>query len=218
MNYIDIHTHSFYMGESTTIVLNVFPGENQKFDLPSKFSVGLHPWHIREDTWEMHVDEVKELCQQRNVIAVGETGLDKAIGVPYAVQRKVFEAQLQLAESLHMPLIIHCVRSYSEMLEYRKHANKEIPWIFHWFNNTIQMATELINKNCYLSFGHMLFNEQSRAFQVFNHINPGYVFFETDDAGYSIGEVYNKAAAIKHLPEQDLVMRIQENFNRCFNM
>jgi len=214
--FIDIHTHTFYQAPETTLVLNAFPNEPEKLTLPVYLSIGLHPWHIQSDTWEKQVETVESAMVPANILAVGESGLDKTIKVPYDLQIRVFEAQLRIAQAHRKPMIIHCVRSYNELLALRKKSDLSLPWIFHWFNADFQIARELIRKNCYLSFGHMLFNDQSRAFRAFREIPPGHVFFETDDAGYSIKEVYEKAAFMRNMEIAELKKQIMDNFERCF--
>jgi len=152
------------------------------------------------------------------VLAVGEAGLDKSIDTPLSVQKQAFEQQVEIAENVNKPLIIHCVRAYSEILYYRKNSNQNIPWIFHWFNSSVQTANDLIGKNCYLSFGHMLFNENSKAFKSFLSVPPENIFFETDDAGYSIVEIYNQASLLKKMPVEELKKRICTNFKNCFGI
>jgi TatD DNase family protein len=218
MNYIDIHTHTYYHDPEVTLVLNLFPGEKDKLELPALFSVGLHPWHVNELDWEKQVELVGTSARNKKVVAVGEAGLDKTVDNSYEIQQLAFQAQLAAAESLQKPLILHCVRSYSELLAFRKKSDLSLPWIFHWFNADEHIATELIRKNCYLSFGHMLFNEQSKAFRVFKTVNLERVFFETDDAGYSIQQVYEKAAAIRNTKTADLKTQILDNFGRCFQL
>ncbi len=218
MTYIDIHTHTWYESPDTTILLNVFAGDSRNLERQVFKSLGLHPWHIHDQTYNNLLDSLKESVRHDGVIAIGETGLDKSIKTNYKLQNKVFSTQLDMAESMKKPLIIHCVRSYSEMLAYRKKSDKKIPWIFHWFNADIQVARELIKKNCYLSFGHMLFNDQSRAFRSFPEIPTDNLFFETDDAGYSIRQIYEKAAQLRKIPEDELKMCIMNNFTRCFQI
>jgi TatD DNase family protein len=162
------------------------------------------------------LDQVRSYAAHPGVIAIGETGLDKASGTPYDIQLPVFEKQMKIAGSLGKALIIHCVRSYSEMLFYRKKSDQSLPWIFHWFNADEQTAAELIRKNCYLSFGHMLFREQSRAYRTFASMAPDHLFFETDDAGYTIRQIYERAAAIRNISVEELKAQIIDNFDRCF--
>jgi TatD DNase family protein len=171
---------------------------------------------VHRGTLDRDIKWVADHAGARNVLAVGETGLDKTIECPWKDQVEAFERQLHIASMEKKPVILHCVRSYSEMLAYRKRSGTNLPWIFHWFNASMQIATALTGKNCYLSFGHMLFNEKSKAYSVFGNLSLDHVFFETDDAGYSIEEVYAQAARIRGLRPVVLKKRIMENFTRCF--
>jgi len=217
-NYIDIHTHTFYEAEDTTILLNVFPGDTENLKKPALKSVGLHPWHIEQDTWETNLKLLENLIGSDDMIAIGEAGLDKTIKINYTLQNEIFKRHIAIAEKSRKPLIIHCVRSYSEMLACRKRSDQSVPWIFHWFNANSQIANELIRKNCYLSFGHMLFNEQSMAFRTFKDIPEENLFFETDDAGYSIQQIYEKAALLRNMSIDKVKMRINDNFAGCFHL
>lgn len=216
MNYINIHSHTFCREPETTVLLNVFPTEPEKLALPCYFSVGLHPWHVMEDSWKQNIEIVRQASLQPSVLAIGETGLDKVVSVPFSIQQSAFEEQLRIAETTRKAVVIHCVRSYSEMLAYRKKSDPSIPWIFHWFNSTEQTARELIRKNCFLSFGHMLFKEQSKPFAVFKNMPAESIFLETDDAGFTINQVYEQAAHIRNIPPDALKSQILDNFNRCF--
>jgi TatD DNase family protein len=218
LKYIDVHTHTFDQEDASTQLLNAFPDETWKLDLPVKLSMGLHPWHVSEN-WQMQIKKISEaLPLHPNILAIGEAGLDKAVAVPYELQTRAFTEQLALAEAHRKPMIIHCVRSYSEMLAIRKKSDVSLPWIFHWFNADRQIAHELIRKNCYLSFGHMQFHEKSKAFDVLPSLPAECIFFETDDAGYKIQEVYAKAADLRKVEVPDLIKQIMSNFARCFQL
>jgi TatD DNase family protein len=216
LKYINIHSHTYRIDQETIQLLNVFPEEKEKLLFPCYFSVGLHPWHVKEDNWKSLVEIVRSASTLPSVLAIGETGLDKAVSVPMTVQQNVFEEQLHIAETCRKAMVIHCVRSYSEILSYRKKSDQSIPWIFHWYNSNEQTARELIRKNCFLSFGHMLFTEQSKACQVFRNMPVENIFLETDDAGYSIRQVYDQASALRNIHPDELKSRILDNFARCF--
>jgi TatD DNase family protein len=218
LNYINIHTHTYNALPGTVQLLNVFPEEQEKLHFPCYFSVGLHPWYVNEDTWKHEVEIVRSASSLPSVMAIGETGLDKAVSVSMQAQQAAFEEQLHIAENSRKAVVIHCVRSYSEIMAYRKKSDLSIPWIFHWFNSNEQTARELIRKNCFLSFGHLLFNKQSKAYDVFKNIPPENMFLETDDAGYTIHQVYEQAALIRKIHPDVLKSQILDNFARCFKI
>jgi TatD DNase family protein len=215
-NYIDIHTHSYYESPYTQLLLNIFPGEDEKFQHPCFFSVGLHPWYVRQDTLEMNLNWVEKQAENPRVLAIGEIGFDKTIDVPWEIQDYAFRRQLAVAEKLNKPVILHCVRAYNELIVNRNTSDQKIPWIFHWFNASDVMARELIRKNCYLSFGHLLFNETSKAFRVFKGIPLASVFFETDDTSYTIQDVSERASLLKGISLNEILDQINMNFKTCF--
>lgn len=214
--YIDIHTHTYYEHDNTRLLVNVFPEENEKFRHPCYFSVGLHPWFVNERSMEKNLEWVEKQSGNPLVLAIGEIGFDKIIDVPWEDQAYAFEKQLSLAEKLNKPVIIHCVRSYNELIAYRNASSQKIPWIFHWFNAGIEIANELTRRNCFLSFGHMLFKENSKAYRVFTEIPAGSLFLETDDTGYTIEDIFSQAAMLREMPLDSLIQQINHNFSQCF--
>lgn len=216
MKYVDIHTHSHYVKKDVIIVRNVFPAQIGQPADSNFVSVGLHPWHVKRLTMESDIQQVIAYAEDKNVVAIGEIGLDKTTDCPWEDQVEAFERQLSVAASVEKPVILHCVRAYSEILAYRKRSDLKAPWIFHWFNENIRIAETLIRRNCYLSFGHMLFKENSKAYSAFASVPLENLFFETDDAGYSIYEIYEQAAHIRKMPVEKLKELIMLNFTNCF--
>ncbi len=217
MKYIDIHSHSALDKDDVLVIHNVFPAQADQMTKGKMFSAGLHPWHVTRDRMETDIMWVQEQAARDEVVAIGETGLDKAVSCPPEDQLVAFIRQVSIAEAVDKPVIIHCVKAYSEMLAHRKNADQRLPWIFHWFNGSRQTAEELVRKNCYLSFGHMLFNERSKAFRAFLSVPGDHIFLETDDAGYSIYQVYDRAALLAGMHVGELKKLISENFLRCFS-
>ncbi|MBN2213406.1 MAG: TatD family hydrolase [Bacteroidales bacterium] len=216
MKFIDIHVHKHYEDNKSVLLINLFPTDADKINPARFYSIGLHPWYVNQETLTKDLGTIVQALSNSNVLAIGEAGLDKNIEVPYIDQLKAFEQQLDIAEKYKKPVIIHCVKAYDDILSIRKKSNQSIPWIIHWFNASEQIAVELVKKNCYLSFGKMLFKENSRAFRVFMNLSLNKVFFETDDTGISISQVYSKAAQVRNISLSALQKHIKNNFNNCF--
>lgn len=216
--FIDIHRHSMDKGLADLVLQNVFHSDASHIKSTGYYSAGLHPWHVNESSLARDIKMVKEMSQYPNVIAIGEAGIDKVIKADIQLQKKAFEAQVDIAKEADKPLIIHCVRAYDEILHYRKEKNHSSPWIIHWFNASLETANELIRKNCFLSFGHMLFNYESKAYKTFCQVPAENIFFETDDAGITICEVYLQAAKLRNIDVEDLKAQINLNFKNCFGI
>ncbi len=212
---IDFHTHStrregFY-------VMNVF-AQDLAHGLPdtANCSIGLHPWHLEIASPSVCMQHLKTFAGNEKVIAIGETGLDRNIAIPLDQQMEVFLAQLDLAEATGKPVVIHCVKAYSDIIAIRKSRKWNMPWMIHWFNANLQIAEDLIRAGCFLSFGRSLLHPNGKNAEVFRQVPFVAVFFETDDAEITIESVYQKAATLKDIGIDELKTRITENFDRLF--
>ena len=84
--YIDIHRHSADKGKADLVMRNLFHNETSHV-LDTRFcSVGLHPWHVNKETLDEDLKCVNDAAGLQNVIALGETGIDKAISVDHEIQ------------------------------------------------------------------------------------------------------------------------------------
>lgn len=215
---IDVHRHSYEKGMAKIVVRNLFHNQTNEISGSEVYSVGLHPWHVDENTLSYDLRLVKNVANNKQIIAIGEAGLDKKVDIQYEIQLKAFKKQIEIAHDVNKPMIIHCVHAYNEIYELKITSGCQKPWLIHWFNASGQMGLQLINKGFYLSFGHMLFNETSKAFKAFTHLPLDYIFFETDDAGFGIDEIYHRASELLNIPLKELEHRIENNFHNFFGI
>jgi TatD DNase family protein len=214
-SFIDIHTHSARPGG--IYLLNIFAQEVKDiFDPQGPCSVGLHPWHLGETDCSAAQQALEKAVLHPNVLAIGECGLDKNISIPLDKQEEQFVLQLELAERVQKPVIIHCVKAYSEMLHLRKKNKWRMPWLFHWFNASSEIADDLIQTGCYLSFGRSLLQVSGRNAAVFPGVPVDRIFLETDDAEILIADMYERAARLKGITVAELSAKIQSNYQSLF--
>ncbi len=218
--YINIHTHKKQENaEKVWYILNRFASEWSDHGSEEWYSVGVHPWYIEsEEKANIQLHTTDEALSHQQCIAAGEAGLDKIARTDMKLQEEIFAAQVKLSEKHGKPLIIHCVKAYSELLALRKELKAQQVWIFHGFNSSYEMARQIIDHGCMLSFGKLLMKDGSKAELVIRRIEPRYWFLETDDEDISIESVYEKAAHITHQQVDELKSAIQENFNRIFKI
>lgn len=213
--YIDVHTHQ--PGTSGLSVMSRYKGFEQALDGVT-CSLGVHPWYIQAGGLNVQFEELTSHAALPNVIAIGECGLDKATDTGWELQVSAFEAQIKLANLLKKPLIIHCVRAYEEVLHILKEENVQVPVIFHGFNKNVQLAERLVNMGYYLSFGAALLNEGSYAAKALTHIPLERIFLETDDSAVPIEQIYETAAGWLKTGKDALILQLQNNFHRVFNI
>ena len=127
----------------------------------AKIGCGIHPWHL--STISSRLSELKltitEQIDQFSPDFIGETGLD-ALKPEFALQLKVFELHLELAEQFGLPIVMHCVRAYPQLLNLlAKFPN--VRGVLHAFNGSIQFAHQLISQQIYLGIGSIILQPTS---------------------------------------------------------
>jgi TatD DNase family protein len=214
--FIDFHRHAADLGTADRVLRNLFHNQSDEIEPERFYSMGLHPWHVDKESLNDDIEIVRKFSMHPQILAIGETGLDKSIKIPFDIQLQAFQKQIEIASKVNKPMIIHCVRAYNEVFELKMKSGIRKPWMIHWFNASKEMGLQLIEKGFYLSFGHMLFNEKSKAYKTFQLIPLEKIFFETDDAGYNIDEIYVRASQLLSISLKDLELRIEQNFNNFF--
>ena len=213
MDFFNFHTHQFTNQSDILELVNQYP---QDFDASIPYySIGIHPWYIKEDRLEDDLKIIEEKLQTKNCLALGECGLDKRVEIPLELQIQVFEKQLALAEKYRKPVVIHCVAAFQEIIAIKKRMKISVPMIIHGFSKNSQVAEQLIAAGFYISFGKYLLQNPSLK-EVFQK-NPNDRFFlETDTIDESIQQVYNLAAAYKSSTVKELQEIIARNYERVF--
>jgi TatD DNase family protein len=102
-------------------------------------AVGGHPNNCHEFQLA-DLARLRDFCNETSVVALGEMGLDYHHHfAPKDRQAEFFEAQLQLALELSMPVIIHCREAMDDCLAILKRYAK-VRAVFHCFTGTADEA------------------------------------------------------------------------------
>jgi len=160
------------------------------------------------------MEKMKLASNNRNVLAIGECGLDRICDTDFKLQEKVFVEQIIWANEIAKPIIIHCVRAQQETFSLLKEHNITSPVIFHGFNNKETIAHKIIEMGFYLSFGKHLLNPSME--KLFSAISLDSIFLETDDSDISIDVIYKQAAKIKNISTERLSLQIKKNLENVF--
>lgn len=216
--YIDLHTHQCYVTGNSTIRINSLMAGESIPDRPDKqfFSFGIHPYQLQMHKPAYLIQLFESMLQQKLPIAIGEVGLDKSIHVPMALQEEVFMYQIEKASAQRIPLIIHAVRSFQELIRLKRLFSADIPWILHGFDANEQTIKQLLTHDFYFSVGVALLHHKRKIFQSLHSIPIDRLFFETDDAAITIASIYTAAAQKLGVAPKDLTALICNNFNTLF--
>lgn len=214
MHCIDVHTHNTPRLGIPSIV-DVSGVGDCCFEY-EYFTAGIHPKSIGED-WMRQLSEIENFAAKKGFVGVGECGLDKFSDSPRDLQEKVFEAQLSLAQRLRVPIIIHCVRLYTDALRLIKKVGFGYPAIFHGYNGNPAVTAQLLKlPNIYFSFSEQTFAlPETSGAKSLTLIPPQRILTESDcNSATDLGVVVQKIADIKQLDPSSLQEIIYENFIR----
>ncbi len=214
--YINLHTHHPSLNKNTIEIVNA--DLNTPITNTSYYSAGIHPWKINENSYE-ELEQLEKLANDQRLIAIGECGLDKLMGPAIDKQIELFKAQIYFSEKLHLPLIIHCVKAYSEIIKLKKDFAPNQHWVFHGFNASKDTMEQALKYGFYFSMGKTIFSDKSKACRVLPDIPTDRLFFETDDdPQLSISSVYDKASSILKIDSAQLQSITYNNFKCIFNV
>lgn len=212
MTYYDCHTHHLPADTAVVAVRNVRLGVDA---LPTigLLSVGIHPW----DATTMDIAVLDTVIGHDRVVAIGETGLDRACGISWSAQEHMFIEHIRRSEQYRLPVVIHCVRAYDEVIRMRTTQRATMPWVLHGFNKSGDVIDRLVEAGMYVSFGGALLRDGSPARSAMLRVPRSRIFLETDDdADLRMADLYPTAATLLNVSIEDLCTTQQENFKTVF--
>ncbi len=189
--YVNIHTHK--------------KGENE---LTIK-CVGIHPYDA-EKGLQLRMEEVDP-----SIEAIGEIGLDYSRDIDRTAQQKLFEQQLLIAEQLALPVVIHSVRAFEDVMK-SLNGRELKAVIFHGFIGSKEQASAALKRGYYLSFGHRCFNSP-KSLDALRNTPISNIFLETDESDIPIEGIYKRASEIRKENLEELKIELYKNYIDIFN-
>jgi TatD DNase family protein len=210
--YINIHGHRHANNIQEWVMMNLFASEYPPDDIENGcYSVGFHPYNIGKADEVDTLNKVRLATENQNVLAIGEIGLDKSIEASLEDQQRIFRKQVDIAEFADMPVVLHVVRAFNEMLEFMKSHKPSVPMIIHGYNGSREMAEELVNAGFLISFGEAIARDHSKIVEALLAVPVEKLFLETDEGDLDIREIYSIAAEVKGVSLDQLRIQIVEN-------
>ena len=208
MDFFNIHTHSLVHPESEILAQSpdLFPSDK----LPVYTSIGIHPWFLTEENAESQWKALQKQVSHPSVLAIGEGGLDKLKGPDMELQVKILKQQVALSEEKSLPLIIHCVKAFNELIQLKKELRPHQPWIIHGFRGKEALAIDCIRHGFYLSYGEHF---QENALKATPQEK---LFIETDESEESITDIYRRIAQTREISPHELTEAIKKNVREVF--
>lgn len=155
-------------------------------------AIGIHPHHALEyQNNSGFKSDLKGLIINRKVVAVGEIGLDYHQYKNYppvsqenkSWQKELFKQQLDLAAVNNLPVIIHCRKSFSDLLSiierYAKYKN--LRGVFHCFSGSQKDLMRVLTMGFYVGFdGNITYPENAHLRNLIIKVPLDKLLIETD--------------------------------------
>lgn len=214
IDFLDIHTHQTAVKPGVISIESLSLTNDIFLAMPKKkpISIGLHPWFASIEKLELQMKYLSVLARQDNVKLIGECGLDSLKGEKIENQILILEQQIALAEALNKPLILHCVKSFSELINLKEKLKVKVPMVIHGFNKNEELGKQLLKNGFLLSFGAAVLKENTGAAKLIKELD--YFFLETDDSQITIQEIYHEVAEIKNCTVDELKALIFANWKK----
>jgi TatD DNase family protein len=134
-------------------------------------ALGLHPLYIQQHT-DAHLEVLERLVDDIRPVAVGEIGLDFFVrDLDPKRQQMVFEAQLTIARTAGLPVLIHARKSHDQVLAALRRV-RVVGGIAHAFNGSLKQAHQYMDLGFKLGFGGMITFERSRKLRALARALP----------------------------------------------
>jgi len=160
---------------------------------------GLHPVFI-----DMHkkqdLKELESYTQNISTKLIGEIGLDKRFN-NYDKQQEFFSTQINIAKNLDKKVIIHSVKSHSEIIKVIKDNKFKNGGIIHAFNGSQDIAKKYIDLGFKLGIGGIISHPQSKLKQILTNIEPYNIVLETDSPDMQLYNAKNKTNTPLNIPK-----------------
>ena len=144
-------------------------------------AVGSHP-DAADEVNDQVLEEYRKLCKLNPKIkAIGEIGLDYHYeDIPRQLQQKAFIAQMELAQELNLPVIVHERDAHEDGMAIIRQF-PHVRGVFHCYSGSAEMARHLVDLGWYIGFtGVLTFKNARKAIETAESIPLERIVLETD--------------------------------------
>ncbi len=151
-------------------------------------AVGVHPSEVEEMS-EHDIETLRKYIiddsarEDKKIVAIGEIGLDYHWEEPSrTLQKEWFAKQLELAQELEMPIIIHSRDAAEDTYEILKvYAEHGLKGVMHCYSYSVEMAKKYVDMGLYIGIGGVLtFKNAKKLKEVAAEIPLEKIVLETD--------------------------------------
>ena len=199
---------------------------------------GISPNDVPEnqnmDMLEEQLKQLETIATNKKVVAIGEIGLDYYWNTENKeFQKQAFIKQINLANKLNLPIVIHTRDAVMDTLDIFKNIEKPVkPGVFHCCPLNIELVKEALKLGFYISFaGPVTFKNSKNAYQVVNEVPFEKILIETDSPYLSpepkrgtrndsrnVKYIAEKIAEYKGIEVEQIAKQTYENAKKVFEI
>ncbi len=186
-----------------------------------------------EELWIM-ISEIKELAHENNkIVAIGEIGLDYYWNKENKeLQKKAFIKQIELANELNLPIVIHTREAVMDTIEILKQNPVKNKGVFHCCPLNRELIKEALKMEFYISFaGPITFKNSKNADEIIEMVQNDRILIETDSPYLSpeplrgkrndprnVKYIAQKIAKVKKMSVEEIAEITNKNARTIYNI
>ena len=168
----------------------------------------------------------------KKIVAIGEIGLDYYWNKENKeLQKYAFKKQIELANKLELPIVIHCREAIDDTIHILKNEVEAVKkGIFHCCPLNRELVKQALNLGFYISFaGPVTFKNSKNADEIIGMVPENRTLIETDSPYLSpepnrgkrndsrnARYIAEKIANVRNVPIEEVAKQIYENAERIF--
>ena len=198
-------------------------------------TVGISPNDIPQNEEKMwkNIEEIKDLAQNKKVVAIGEIGLDYYWNKENRkMQLDAFKKQIEIANELNLPIVIHTREAVMDTISVLKENPVNNKGVFHCCPLNRELVKEALKLGFYISFsGVVTFKNAKNADEIINMVPLDKILIETDSPYLSpeplrgtrntpinVKLVAAKVARTKNMPIEEIASITYSNACKLFRV
>lgn len=194
--------------------------------------IGIYPTEAKTYNKEVE-DKMIEYAKNSKVVAVGEIGLDYYWDKSFVdLQKEVFIKQIELANGLNLPIVVHDREAHKDTFDILKQYNKSSKVLLHCFSGSVEFMRECVNEGWYIALGGVVtFKNAIKAKEVAKAVPLEKLVLETDSPyltpvpyrgkenkpGY-VRFVAEEIANLRNMPVDEIIDITTRNAEEFFNI
>ena len=192
---------------------------------------GISPNDISQDV-DNQIIEIEEMAKNSKVVAIGEIGLDYYWNKENKeIQKEVFIKQIQIANKLKLPIVIHTRDAVMDTLEILKQNKVENKGVFHCCPLNIELVKEALKLGFYISFSGNITFKNAKSEEIIKLVPLDKILIETDcpylspepnrgkrNDSSNLIYIVERIANVKEMKIEEIAKITYKNAKKIFNL